>query len=64
MYQAAEGKVHPERKKVKTAVHTIFELLHRVEASAERGCPKIGQCLKMGHASKEASKLFIYNKLE
>ena len=36
MYQAAEGKVHPERKKIKTAVDTIFELLHRVEASPER----------------------------
>ena len=36
MYQAAGGKVHPERKKVKTAAHAIFELLHRVEASAER----------------------------
>lgn len=36
MYQAAEGKDHPERKKIKTAVYTIFELLHRVEASVER----------------------------
>ena len=37
MYQAAEGKVHPERKKVKTAVHAIFELLHRVEALRSAG---------------------------
>jgi len=25
MYQVAEGKDHPECKKIKTAVHTIFE---------------------------------------
>ena len=31
MYQAAEGKVYPERKKVKTAVHAIFELLNRLK---------------------------------
>ena len=31
MYQAAGGKVHPERKKVKTAVHAIFELLNRLK---------------------------------
>jgi len=31
MYQAAEGKVPPERKKIKTAVHTIFELLNRLK---------------------------------
>ncbi|GAJ08434.1 unnamed protein product [marine sediment metagenome] len=37
MYQAAEGKVPPKREKIKTADHTILELLHRVEASAEVG---------------------------
>ena len=47
MYQAAEGKVHPERKKIKTAVHTIFELLHRVEASAKVGVVFYPQYLKL-----------------
>ena len=47
MYQAAEGKVHRKRKKIKTAVHAIFELLHRVEASVEVGVVFYPQYLKL-----------------
>ena len=36
MNQTAESKVPPEGKKIKTAVHTIFKLLLRVEASVKR----------------------------
>ena len=35
MHQAAEGKVPPKRKKVKTAVHAIFELLNRPEEGTD-----------------------------
>ena len=37
MCRTAEGKVHPERKKIKTAVHATFELLHRVETLRSAG---------------------------
>ena len=47
MYQAAEGKVHRKRKKIKTAVHAIFELLHRVEASPKVGVVFYPQYLKL-----------------
>ncbi len=47
MHQAVGGKVHPERKKVKTAAHAIFELLHRVEASAKVGVVFDPQYLKL-----------------
>jgi len=47
MCRAAEGKVHPERKKIKAEVHAIFELLHRVEASAKVGVVFYPQYLKL-----------------
>ncbi|MQY60233.1 hypothetical protein GH153_00100 [bacterium] len=47
MCRAAEGKDHPKRKKIKTAAHAIFELLHRVEASAKVGVVLYPQYLKL-----------------